>query len=432
MAIQVQLNGVFQTVTKQQLFGLAARGKIGPMTPIEVDGKRATAGKVKGLVFGEAVPVSDVPSPPLQTARTVSAPMEHYQDSAAVSDNATTVKKIKTYFKMYQSCLEVGMLLGVLGSVLLVILGVLGYMARNDAVEMVFVGGCLVFTILSIPFFLLSMVSMYMLLYQLWKVIPTDLARTTPGKAVGFNFIPFFNLYWMFVAYEGLGADMNKALVRRRIPYKVNLSLGLTYCMLVLIACFAFVSWVLIALVIMLIAPVIILVQFYFFRSAKNGAVLMLEQGGLHSEPLPDVLQTPVTVSYNRGDSPQGTVKKQPVLLGFAIALIGVCVFIGMCILIGGGLYIYSSAGAETAETRRKAISVYDGIEVGRSTASTVKSRLDSIPGGGYVSEFNNDDARFGQSRIIKWQSDTMSIMVMCSQNHRKELIADSKSKEGF
>ena len=44
-----------------------------------------------------------------------------------------------------------------------------------------------------------------MLIYQYWKLIPADNALTTPGKAVGFLFIPGFNFYWGFVALWGLG-----------------------------------------------------------------------------------------------------------------------------------------------------------------------------------------------------------------------------------
>jgi len=54
MTIEVTLNGKTQTVTKHQLFALAARGTIGPETIIQVDGKPYTAGKIKGIVFGQS------------------------------------------------------------------------------------------------------------------------------------------------------------------------------------------------------------------------------------------------------------------------------------------------------------------------------------------------------------------------------------------
>jgi len=44
-------NGIKQTVTKQQLYKLAAQGMIGPETPVTVNGKTIPAGKAKGIVF---------------------------------------------------------------------------------------------------------------------------------------------------------------------------------------------------------------------------------------------------------------------------------------------------------------------------------------------------------------------------------------------
>jgi len=50
----------------------------------------------------------------------------------------------------------------------------------------------------------------YILLYRFWQVNQDGRASTTPGRAVGFMFIPFFNLYWCFRAYPGLSLDQNR------------------------------------------------------------------------------------------------------------------------------------------------------------------------------------------------------------------------------
>jgi hypothetical protein len=46
-----------------------------------------------------------------------------------------------------------------------------------------------------------------MYLYRAWSVIQDGSARTTPGKAVGFLFIPLFQAYWVFPCYYGLAED---------------------------------------------------------------------------------------------------------------------------------------------------------------------------------------------------------------------------------
>lgn len=67
--------------------------------------------------------------------------------------------------------------------------------------------------VLAILFAVASGVIVLRLLFMGWKSIQnTEHARTTPGKAVGYLFIPIFNLYWIWVAYQGLVTDLNKAL----------------------------------------------------------------------------------------------------------------------------------------------------------------------------------------------------------------------------
>lgn len=74
--------------------------------------------------------------------------------------------------------------------------------------------------IAGVPVIIASTVLSSILLYHLWSLIQDGTARTTPGKAVGFCFIPIFGFYWYFVAYYGLAKDMNFYVVQRGIPAK--------------------------------------------------------------------------------------------------------------------------------------------------------------------------------------------------------------------
>ena len=67
------------------------------------------------------------------------------------------------------------------------------------------------------------------LYYRAWKAIQDGYARTTPAKAVGFLFIPFFNAYWMFQAIWGFAKDYNAFIARhsihiKRLPEKLFLT----------------------------------------------------------------------------------------------------------------------------------------------------------------------------------------------------------------
>ena len=65
----------------------------------------------------------------------------------------------------------------------------------------------------------LAVVSM-MLFFRAWQAIQDGHARTTPGKAIGFAFIPFFNFYWAFQMIWGYSKDFNAYIQRHEI--KVN------------------------------------------------------------------------------------------------------------------------------------------------------------------------------------------------------------------
>jgi hypothetical protein len=53
--------------------------------------------------------------------------------------------------------------------------------------------------------------------YRAWAAIQDGHARTTPGRAVGFMFIPILNLYWFFVIVWGFAKSYNAYLERHSL-----------------------------------------------------------------------------------------------------------------------------------------------------------------------------------------------------------------------
>jgi len=73
----------------------------------------------------------------------------------------------------------------------------------------------------------------YILLYRAWSVIQDGKASTTPGKAVGFIFIPFYDFYWIFRAWWGFARDYNRYIERHALnAQKLNEGLFLAFCIL--------------------------------------------------------------------------------------------------------------------------------------------------------------------------------------------------------
>lgn len=68
-------------------------------------------------------------------------------------------------------------------------------------------GAILFFALISFVVAILALVFTLSLHHRCWASLPQKYARTTPGKAVGYLFIPFYNLYWAFQSFAGLGAD---------------------------------------------------------------------------------------------------------------------------------------------------------------------------------------------------------------------------------
>ena len=72
-------------------------------------------------------------------------------------------------------------------------------------------------------------VVMLMLYHKMWASIQDGHARTTPGRAVGMLFVPFYNLYWAFQVIWGFSKDYNAYVERHgtkaaRLPEELFLA----------------------------------------------------------------------------------------------------------------------------------------------------------------------------------------------------------------
>ncbi len=88
--------------------------------------------------------------------------------------------------------------------------------------------GMLVASFLLIP----AIVVLCVLLHKSWSLVQDGKAMTTPGMAVGFLFLPFFHLYWVFVAIYGLAGELNSVAAWSSVRTRVSTGLALTCCIL--------------------------------------------------------------------------------------------------------------------------------------------------------------------------------------------------------
>ena len=87
----------------------------------------------------------------------------------------------------------------------------------------------------AIPMIYLTVV-FCILFYKAWSSIQDGHARTTPGKAIGFLFIPFYDIYWIFQAIAGFAMDYNSFTERHNITVpKLSHGLFIVFCIVSLV-----------------------------------------------------------------------------------------------------------------------------------------------------------------------------------------------------
>lgn len=83
---------------------------------------------------------------------------------------------------------------------------------RDVAIWMMLVGG-----LAYLQFVVVHTIITLVVLYKLWDVLQDGVTTVSPGKAIGFLFIPFFNIYWIFRTWAGYPKEHNDYLDRHQL-----------------------------------------------------------------------------------------------------------------------------------------------------------------------------------------------------------------------
>lgn len=160
-----------------------------------------------------------------------------------------------------------------------------------------------------------------LLIYRSWQAIQDGYQFTTPGKAVGFLFIPFFNFYWIFKAFGGLAKGYNDYIDRHQLVLK-KLPEGLftTSCVLNICNILPFIGYV------TSLANIIIIgflvnklcdgvnalkrLPVDYTALSKKGCVSVLNNGGQNNE----------FVENNNNIEPAGSSQARPIGLPSTVA----------------------------------------------------------------------------------------------------------------
>ncbi len=111
-------------------------------------------------------------------------------------------------------------------------------------------------------FFLLSLLFTMRLHYECWKVLPSGYRKTTPEKAVGFLFIPYYNLYWFFISYSCLASGYYRYGQNNNIP-EIKNKKGLAIAYAILLLCSGLFNIIPLLRSVIGISVFVIFIQFY-------------------------------------------------------------------------------------------------------------------------------------------------------------------------
>ena len=104
-------------------------------------------------------------------------------------------------------------------------------------------GTTAIYALVLVILLVLTIVAWCVLVYRWWSCLPAGWRQTTPGKAVGLSFVPFYCFYWWFVAYGGLAADLNKYMEAHGIQGE-RVSIGLAHGYVILLILGVVLCWV--------------------------------------------------------------------------------------------------------------------------------------------------------------------------------------------
>lgn len=144
---------------------------------------------------------------------------------------------IKTPFNVWKWMFIIALTCGVLGSFSLIYMEFIYYPANRGninwrdyesfqiiAILLYVIGGLALIT---------AFIMQLVLLYRNWKVIArAEGLAAGPGQAVGFLFIPAFNLYWQFIAHWKLSVGQEMFLKQAGItsPKTPNKGVAMAFC----------------------------------------------------------------------------------------------------------------------------------------------------------------------------------------------------------
>jgi hypothetical protein len=275
---------------------------------------------------------------------------------------------------------------------------ILAMLASDEAVgPNVFIGAISALVLGYLQFVLVHTITTLILLFKMWKGLEDGVTPVTAGKAVGFLFIPFFNIYWFFRVWGGYPTEYNKFVERNHLAAP-PISSGI------------FMAFVItVALTAVLVLPILILPFVTIFLIARgcdsiNNLELSKSASVEHRQLTPaDFIGTP--------ENPRSKVPM--------IALAGVAALL-FVVVLGFGVYVWINMHPKlSADVLPATVGEFKLQQPGSVTGSFCGGKFAALDNF-YVSE-NGGSRQAIRYNIFQYRSDEKASSHMAS-------ICDSKT----
>lgn len=206
-------------VSSAEIQQLATNGTVTGQTMVWSEGMEnwAPASQVEGLTLAAIPQPSVTAQPAAPVAQTTSPAANPYatpqtQVTAMASGDDYPVPPVKkASFGLYAVSCIVGTLLFIAGMVSNAVTApTAGEVFYNERAIQQSSDTPVILISLGLAAFVVSGILRLIYTYRAWVVLQPATMVTTPGKAVGFLFIPLFNIYWVFIAYWKWSQEWNR------------------------------------------------------------------------------------------------------------------------------------------------------------------------------------------------------------------------------
>lgn len=198
-----------------QLVEFATNGNIGRESLVWAEGMESwlPASQIEGLFPAETAPAQAAPAPMAAAGNPYGTPMAAPADPSAPYPSPEVGPG---KFGLWMGLFLGGIALMLIGGLMAGLVGANADVGPDQEISGQAATGVIIASLLAMAGYLvtlLSVIPFYITLFRAWKCLqPGGMARSTPGKAIGFMFIPFFNFYWIFIAIKGLATDWNRTV----------------------------------------------------------------------------------------------------------------------------------------------------------------------------------------------------------------------------